>query len=78
LLARYLFFFYNIIFEFINLQFVNAQTNSSLILENEAFESNSQEWPKIAVSIEGTPSDDELRAVDGNDELDGGIGNDII
>ncbi len=62
----------------LTLQFVNAQTNSTLILENEASESSSQEKPKVAVSIEGTPNDDKIRGGDGDDEIDGKNGDDII
>jgi len=60
------------------LQFINAQTNSILILENEASESSSQERPKVAISIKGTPSDDKLHWADGDDEVDGWSGDDII
>jgi Ca2+-binding RTX toxin-like protein len=77
-LARYLFFFLILFLNVFTLQFITAQTNSTLILENEASESSSQERPKVAVSIEGTPSDDKLRGADGDDEVDGGNGNDII
>jgi hypothetical protein len=77
-LAGYLFFFIILFLNLFTLQFVNAQTNSTLILENEASESSSQEKPKIAVSIEGTPKDDKIRGGDGDDEVDGGDGDDIL
>ncbi len=77
-LAGYLFFFIILFLNLFTLQFVNAQTNSTLILENEASESSSQEKPKIAVSIEGTPKDDKIRGGDGDDEVDGGDGYDIL
>lgn len=77
-LAGYLFFFIILFLNLFTLQFVNAQTNSTLILENEASESKSQEKPKISVSIEGTPKDDKIRGGDGDDEVDGGDGDDIL
>jgi Ca2+-binding RTX toxin-like protein len=77
-LAWYLFFFIILFLNLFSLQFVNAQTNSTLILENEASESGSQVRPEVAVSIEGTPSDDKIRGGDGDDEIDGGDGDDII
>ena len=77
-LAGYLFFFIILFLNLFTLQFVNAQNNSTLILENEASESSFQEKPKIAVSIEGTPKDDKIRGGDGDDEVDGGDGDDIL
>jgi hypothetical protein len=77
-LAGYLFLFIILFLNLFTLQFVNAQTNSTLILENEASESSYQEQPKIAVSIEGTPKDDKIRGGDGDDEVDGGDGDDIL
>jgi Ca2+-binding RTX toxin-like protein len=77
-LAWFLFFFIILFLNLFSLQFVNAQTNSTLILENEASESSSQERPEVAVSIEGTPNDDKIRGGDGDDEIDGGDGDDII
>ncbi|HEX2407799.1 MAG TPA: hypothetical protein VHJ38_11415, partial [Nitrososphaeraceae archaeon] len=41
----------------ISLDFINAQTNSTIIVENEA-NKNSQDKPIVEVSIEGTPNDD--------------------
>lgn len=63
---------------FITLEFINAQTNSTIILENEASKKNIQEKPKIEVSIEGTPNDDKIRGGSGDDEITGEEGNDII
>lgn len=62
---------------FVTLEFINAQTNSTIILENEASE-NIQEKPKIEVSIVGTPNDDKIRGGSGDDEITGEEGNDII
>ncbi|HEX2406127.1 MAG TPA: hypothetical protein VHJ38_02870, partial [Nitrososphaeraceae archaeon] len=47
-----------------SLDFINAQTNSTIILENEA-NKNSQDKPIVEVSIEGTPNDDKIRGGDG-------------
>ena len=86
-LARYLFLFIILFLNLFTFQFINAQTNSTLLLENEASESSSQERPKVHVSIEGTPSDDKLRGGDGDDiiygkngedKFDGGNGEDIL
>jgi len=63
---------------FVTLEFINAQTNSTIILENEAAKKNIQEKPKIEVSIEGTPNDDKIRGGSGDDEITGEEGNDII
>ena len=63
---------------FVTLEFINAQTNSTIILENEASKKNIQEKPKIEVSIEGTPNDDKIRGGSGDDEITGEEGNDII
>ena len=62
---------------FVTLEFINAQTNSTIILENEASE-NIKEKPKIEVSIVGTPNDDKIRGGSGDDEITGEEGNDII
>ena len=62
---------------FVTLEFINAQTNSTIILENEASK-NIQEKPKIDVSIEGTPNDDKIRGGSGDDVITGEEGNDII
>jgi Ca2+-binding RTX toxin-like protein len=62
----------------ISLQLINAQTNSTLILENEASESSSRDTPKVSVSIEGTPNDDKIRGGDGDDEIKGEDGDDTI
>ena len=77
-MAKYLFFFILIILNLFTLQIVIAQTNSTLVLENEASENDSQEEPKVSVSIEGTPNDDKIRGGDGDDEIEGGNGDDII
>jgi hypothetical protein len=77
-LARYLLSFIILFLNLISLQIINAQTNSSLILENEASESSSREAPKVSVSIEGTPSDDKIRGGEGDDELKGEDGDDTI
>ena len=66
------------VLNFVTLEFINAQTNSTIILENEASEKNIQEKPKIEVSIEGTPNDDKIRGGAGDDEITGEEGNDII
>ena len=63
---------------FVTLEFINAQTNSTIILENEASKKNIQEKPKIEVSIVGTPNDDKIRGGSGDDEITGEEGNDII
>lgn len=63
---------------FVTLDFISAQTNTTMILENEALNKNSQDRPKVEVSIEGTPNDDKIRGGDGNDEINGAAGNDII
>ena len=63
---------------FVTLDIINAQTNTTMILENEALNKNSQDRPKVEVSIEGTPNDDKIRGGDGNDEISGAAGNDII
>ncbi|HJT84653.1 MAG TPA: hypothetical protein VJ697_09230 [Nitrososphaeraceae archaeon] len=62
----------------ISLQIINAQTNSTLILENEASESSSRETPKVSVSIEGTINDDKIRGGEGDDEINGEDGDDTI
>lgn len=77
-MAKYLFFFILIILNLFTLQIVIAQTNSTVVLENEASENDSQEEPKVSVSIEGTPNDDKIRGGDGDDEIEGGNGDDII
>jgi len=77
-LARYLLTFIILFLNLISLQFINAQTNSTLILENEASESNSRETPKVSVSIEGTINDDKIRGGEGDDEINGEDGDDII
>ena len=61
-------------FNFVTLEIINAQTNSTIILENEASKKNIQEKPKIEVSIEGTPNDGK----EGDDEFEGGPGDDIL
>ena len=63
---------------FVTLEFINAQTNSTIILENEASKKNIQEKPTIEVSIEGTPNDDKIRGGAGDDEITGEEGNDVV
>lgn len=65
-------------FNLVTLEFINAQTNSTTILENEALKKTSPEKPIVEVSIEGTPKNDKIRGGDGNDEINGADGNDNI
>lgn len=77
-LVRAVFILILFFLNFVTLDFINAQTNTTMILENEALNENSQDRPKVEVSIEGTPNDDKIRGGDGNDEINGAAGNDII
>lgn len=77
-LIRFSFFLIIFFFHLITLESINAQTNSTIILENEALKKSSPEKPKVEVSIEGTPNNDKIRGGDGNDEINGADGNDII
>ena len=77
-LVRAVFILILFFLNFVTLDFINAQTNTTMILENEALDENSQDRPKVEVSIEGTPNDDKIRGGDGNDEINGAAGNDII
>ena len=77
-LVRAVFILILFFLNFVTLDFINAQTNTTMILENEALDENSQDIPKVEVSIEGTPNDDKIRGGDGNDEINGAAGNDII
>ena len=77
-LVQVLFFLILFFLNLVTIDFINAQTNSTIILENEALNKNSQDKPKVEVSIEGTPNDDKIRGGDGNDEINGADGNDII
>jgi len=76
-LIRVSFFIILFFFNLVTLEFINAQTNSTIILENEALKKTSEK-PKIEVSIEGTPNNDKIRGGDGNDKINGADGNDII
>jgi hypothetical protein len=77
-LIRLGFFLILFFLNFVTLEFINAQINSTIILENEASKKSVQEKPKVEVSIEGTPKNDKIRGGDGNDEINGAEGNDII
>ena len=77
-MAKYVFLFILLFLNILFLQIVFAQTNSTVVLENEASETDSQERPKVSVSIEGTPNDDKIRGGDGDDEIEGGNGDDTI
>jgi Ca2+-binding RTX toxin-like protein len=77
-LIRVSFFLILFFFNLVTLEFISAQTNSTIILENEASQKSSPEKPKVEVSIEGTPNHDKIRGGDGNDEINGADGNDII
>ncbi|MGZ8891065.1 MAG: calcium-binding protein, partial [Nitrososphaeraceae archaeon] len=75
---RFGFFFILFFLNLVTLEFINAQNNSTIILENEASKKSVQEKPKVEVSIVGTPNNDTIRGGDGNDEIDGAEGDDII
>lgn len=77
-MIRFSFFLILFFFNLITLVSINAQTNSTIILENEALKKSSSEKPIVEVSIEGTPNTDKIRGGDGNDEINGADGNDII
>jgi len=77
-LFRFGFILIIFLLNFVTLEVINAQTNSTIILENEASKKNIQEKPKIEVSIEGTSNDDKIRGGAGDDEITGEEGNDII
>ena len=77
-MIRFGFFIILFFLNFVTLEFINAQNNLTIILENEASKKSVQEKPKVEVSIEGTPNNDKIRGGDGNDEIDGGEGDDII
>ena len=77
-MAKYLLSFIILFLNLISIQIINAQTNSSLVLENEASESSLRETPKVSVSIDGTPNDDKIRGGDGDDEIKGEDGDDVI
>ena len=77
-MIRFGFFLILFFLNFVTLELINAQPNSTIILENEASEKSVQEKPKVEVSIEGTPNNDKIRGGDGNDEINGAEGNDII
>jgi Ca2+-binding RTX toxin-like protein len=77
-LIRLSFFLILFFFTLNTLLSINAQTNSTIILENEALKKSSSEKPIVEVSIEGTPNTDKIRGGDGNDEINGADGNDII
>ena len=77
-MAKYVFLFTLLFLNILSLQIVFAQTNSTVVLENEVSETDSQERPKVSVSIEGTPNDDKIRGGDGDDEIEGGNGDDTI